>query len=55
MRSNGTLNDVLGGGSAEKLINDVLGGGTAEKLLKSRTLNGAFLPLRGGMLRNFWK
>ena len=25
------------------ILNDVLGGGTAEKLLKSRTLNGAFL------------
>ena len=43
MRSNGTLNDVLGGGTAEKLINDVLGGGTAEKLLKLRTLNGALM------------
>ena len=43
MRSNGTLNDVYGGGTAEKLINDVLGGGTAEKLLKSRTLNGALM------------
>ena len=25
------------------ILNDVLGGGTAENILKSRTLNGAFL------------
>ena len=25
------------------ILNDVLGGGTAEKMLKSRTRNGAFL------------
>jgi len=25
------------------ILNDIFGGGTAEKLLKSRTLNGAFL------------
>ena len=55
MHSNGILNDILGGGTAEKLLksrtlngafyatrNDVLEVGTAEKRLKIRTLNGAF-------------